>query len=394
MRWSWHGVDMVTTTWCQDGKNTVMTTHMVSTSSWHDDQRVITQQMTWWRNGIWQWTHLCFDWPPADHRKKVRHGQVGNVGTYEGLAPSMWAFPAWFWQMSETCMDLRYPCPPKAAWCWGKKNGRKPAQKIAKNRSFLGTYMARTTCLKMELLHLSPLFSSWHRWRTSIFRAMYFQSRVGDKQSFFRFLVSAFMFSFFMFFLMCDAVNVRMLLLLLLFVIQVLGLSLTFKFFEVTPLLECNHWISILLLLVSLNDLKTQIVDYNKRRRVAWVTSSLPALWKNADSWALLLESNLLVDHLLVSNLLELILLQSMFLFTWVIVFTYLCLDYLSSIIPFVYLTWFANHQNQTCFQNNFCQYHADNLENIQNCFECEYFVYLKSSKIYSFETLKKYQRI
>ena len=168
-----------------------------------------------------------------------------------------------------------------------------------------------------------------------------------------------------------------------------LGLSLTVKFFEVTPLLECNHWISILLLLVSLNNLKTQIVDYNKRRRVAWVTSSLPALWKNADSWALLLESNLLVDHLLVSNLLELILLQSMFLFTWVIVFTYLCLDYLSSIIPFVYLTWFANHQNQTCFQNNFCQYHADNLENIQNCFECEYFVYLKSSKIYSFETLK-----
>jgi hypothetical protein len=141
--------------------------------------------------------------------------------------------------------------------------------------------------------------------------------------------------------------------------------------------------------MVNLNNLKTQIVDYNKRRRVAWVTSSLAALWKNADSWALLLESHLLVGHLLVSNLLELILLQSMFLFTWVIVFTYLCLDYLSSIIPFVYLTWFANHQNQTCFQNNFCQYHSDNLENIQNCLKCEYFVYLKSSNIYSFETLK-----
>ena len=193
MRWSWHGVDMVTTTWCQDGKNTGMTTHMVSTSSWHDDQRVITQQMTWWRNGIWQWTHLWFDWPPANHRKKVQHGQVGRCrevwGTcaiYVGI-PSLILANEW---------DLRHPCPPKAAWCWGKKWVQTSAEDFAKNRSFLGTYMARTTCLKMELHHLSPLFSSWHSWRNSIFRATYFQSGVGDKHSFFRLLVSAFMLSF------------------------------------------------------------------------------------------------------------------------------------------------------------------------------------------------------
>ena len=206
MRWSWHGVDMVTTTWCQDGKSTGMTTHMVSTSSWHDDQRVITQQMTWWRNGIWQWTHLCFDWPPADHRKKVQHGQVGNVGRYEGLAPSMWAFPAWFWRMSGTCAIH----VPQRQLDVEEKNGCKPAQKIAKNRSFLGTYMARTTCLKMELLHLSPLFSSWHRWRNSIFRAMYFQSGVGDKQSFLRLLEvhSCLVFSCFSYVWCCGCKNV------------------------------------------------------------------------------------------------------------------------------------------------------------------------------------------
>jgi len=30
-------------------------------------------------------------------------GRLRDAGGYEGLAPSMWAFPAWFWQMSGTC---------------------------------------------------------------------------------------------------------------------------------------------------------------------------------------------------------------------------------------------------------------------------------------------------
>ena len=39
-----------------------------------------------------------------------------------------------------------------------KKYGGKPAQKIAKNESFLGTYMAQLTCFEWQLSHLSPAF--------------------------------------------------------------------------------------------------------------------------------------------------------------------------------------------------------------------------------------------
>ena len=103
------------------------------------------------------------------------------------------------WGMSGGMRDLRHLCEhsqpdfgewvglapsisPKGSLMLRKKNGCKPAQKIAKNMSFLGTYMARTTCLKMELRYLSPVFSLWHRWRNSIFRAMYFQSGVKKRR--------------------------------------------------------------------------------------------------------------------------------------------------------------------------------------------------------------------
>ena len=123
-----------------------------------------------------------------DLRHLCGHSQP-DFGEWVGLAPSM---------------------SPKGSLMLRKKNGCKPAQKIAKNRSFLGTYMARTTCLKMELLHLSPLFSSWHRWRNSIFRAMYFQSGVGDKQSFLRLLEvhSCLVFSCFSYVWCCGCKNV------------------------------------------------------------------------------------------------------------------------------------------------------------------------------------------
>jgi len=39
-----------------------------------------------------------------------------------------------------------------------KKYGGKPAQKIAKNMSFLGTYMAQLTCFEWKLSHLSAAF--------------------------------------------------------------------------------------------------------------------------------------------------------------------------------------------------------------------------------------------
>ena len=39
-----------------------------------------------------------------------------------------------------------------------KKYGGKPAQKIATNMSFLGTYMTQLTCFEWKLSHLSAAF--------------------------------------------------------------------------------------------------------------------------------------------------------------------------------------------------------------------------------------------
>ena len=49
---------------------------------------------------------------------------------------------------------------------------------VAKNMSFLGTYMAQLTCFEWKLSHLSPAFCIWHRWRNSRFWAIYFDIRV------------------------------------------------------------------------------------------------------------------------------------------------------------------------------------------------------------------------
>ena len=49
---------------------------------------------------------------------------------------------------------------------------------VARNRSFLGTYMVQLTCFEWKLSHLSPAFCIWHRWRNTRFRAIYFDIRV------------------------------------------------------------------------------------------------------------------------------------------------------------------------------------------------------------------------
>ena len=94
-------------------------------------------------------------------------GWFMDVGRYEGVAPSMWAFPAWFWRMGGSAPSMSQ----KGSLMLRKKYGGKPAQKIAKNESFLGTYMAQLTCFEWQLSHLSPAFCIWHRRRNSRFWA-------------------------------------------------------------------------------------------------------------------------------------------------------------------------------------------------------------------------------
>ena len=88
----------------------------------------------------------------------------GSCAIYVGI-PSLILANEW---------ELRRLCPKKAAWCWGKIIGAKPAQKIAKNKSVLGTYMAQLTFFEWELRHASPAFCLWHRWRNSRNWATYF----------------------------------------------------------------------------------------------------------------------------------------------------------------------------------------------------------------------------
>ena len=80
-------------------------------------------------------------WMSGDLRE-LRHrcgifclGWFMDVGRSEGVAPSMWAFPAGFWRMSGSCPIY----VPKRQLDVEKKKWGKPAQKIAKNMSCLGT---------------------------------------------------------------------------------------------------------------------------------------------------------------------------------------------------------------------------------------------------------------
>ena len=63
---------------------------------------------------------------------------LGHVrARYEGVAPSTWAFAAWFWQVSGSW--AMYVPTKQLDSMLRKKYGEKPAQKIAKHMSFLGT---------------------------------------------------------------------------------------------------------------------------------------------------------------------------------------------------------------------------------------------------------------
>ena len=99
-----------------------------------------------------------------------------DVGRYEGVAPSMWAFAAWSWRMSGSCaiyVSKRQLDVEKKLWAYGGK----PAQKIAKNMFFFRDIDGSTDLFWRELSHLSPIFF-WHRWRNSRFWAIYFELRV------------------------------------------------------------------------------------------------------------------------------------------------------------------------------------------------------------------------
>ena len=49
------------------------------------------------------WRNCLLSWENSDRCGIFWLGWLMDVGRYEGVAPSMWAFPAWFWRMSGSC---------------------------------------------------------------------------------------------------------------------------------------------------------------------------------------------------------------------------------------------------------------------------------------------------
>ena len=49
------------------------------------------------------WWFWLLSWHNSDRCGIFWLGWLMDVGRYEGVAPSMWAFPAWFWRMSGSC---------------------------------------------------------------------------------------------------------------------------------------------------------------------------------------------------------------------------------------------------------------------------------------------------
>ena len=49
------------------------------------------------------WWFCLLSWHNSDRCGIFWLGWLMDVGRYEGVAPSMWAFPAWFWRMSGSC---------------------------------------------------------------------------------------------------------------------------------------------------------------------------------------------------------------------------------------------------------------------------------------------------
>ena len=50
-----------------------------------------------------RWRNCLLSWDNSDRCGIFWLGWLMDVGRYEGVAPSIWAFPAWFWRMSGSC---------------------------------------------------------------------------------------------------------------------------------------------------------------------------------------------------------------------------------------------------------------------------------------------------
>ena len=104
-----------------------------------------------------RWRNCLLSWDNSDRCGIFWLGWLMDVGRYEGVAPSMWAFPAWFWRMSGSCAIY---VPKKAAWCWEKKWG--PSSALWQFATLLGPGKRSPPSPPKKGFFLSFPKETWH----------------------------------------------------------------------------------------------------------------------------------------------------------------------------------------------------------------------------------------
>ena len=135
------------------------------------------------------WWFCLLSWDNSDRCGIFWLGWLMDVGRYEGVAPSMWAFAAWFWRMSGSCAiyvpknDLFFAIFYALAIChfaWPRKTGPTKSEKELfpefpkGNLTLGGVRFPGRTKWKIGTALVSPHFFSQHqaaflghRWRNS-----------------------------------------------------------------------------------------------------------------------------------------------------------------------------------------------------------------------------------
>ena len=132
--------------------------------------------------GGWHWqmhlqTECAHDWTLPSVAPSMWHLLVRSV---EGCWGAWWTCAMYVGIPSLSLAnewDLRHLCSQSQIDV-EKKSAGDPAQRIPKNSSISGTWVAQVLVCKLELSHLSPVFTLPHRWRNSRICPIYIHRRV------------------------------------------------------------------------------------------------------------------------------------------------------------------------------------------------------------------------
>ena len=134
----------------------------------------------WWLS----WWFCLLSWDNFDRCGIFWLGWLLDIGRYEGVAPSMWALPAWFWRTSGSCAIYAQKGSLMLRKKWASFHLGSPRKtdptkcqvsfgKLRKKATFRGTWWGRFSRAKQsgklpERRRLQKIgHSQEHRWRNS-----------------------------------------------------------------------------------------------------------------------------------------------------------------------------------------------------------------------------------